>query len=269
MDALVSVIIPCYKSAATVGDTLDSVLAQTYANLEIIIVNDGSPDNLDEVLTPYLSQHNDIKYIKQENKGLAGARNSGAKESTGKYFLFLDSDDKIAATYIQRCVAELEKSSDVKIVYSYVRTFGAKVGKWKFPEYTRRGLLSTNIIHASAMMRSSDFFEAGTYDEEFKIYEDWNLWLGIMKNGGTVVLIPEFLFYYRKHADKSSLTDQIHKNNELAKIYFARIYENHKEQYAAEFGTVPEMIQQIFRHEETIARYKRKAAKWYRRWLRF
>lgn len=268
MNNLVSVIIPCYNSATTVGETIDSVLTQTYPNIQIILVNDGSPDNMDEVISSYLKKDN-IKYVKQENKGLSGARNSGAKLARGKYFLFLDSDDLIDSTYIEKCVHVFDNQENVKVVYSNGWMFGAVNKKWKFTEYNFRELMMMNTIHASAMMRSEDFIRVGMYDEKLKIYEDWNLWISILKEGGEVVLLPELLFYYRKHEDKSSLTDLREKNQSYERENRQRVYDNHKDTYLKEFGTEIDMLEEICIQYRKIERYKRKASKWYRRLFRF
>ena len=269
MSHLVSIIIPCYNSANTVCETLESVFKQTYKNIEVIIVNDGSTDDLEGVLKPYLDKKDNITYFKQENKGLSGARNSGSKRAKGVYFLFLDADDLIAPDYLEKCVAVLDSQPNTKIVYSNGRMFGAVDRKWKFPKYNFRLLMLQNMIHAASMMRSADFFKAGMYDEQLSSYEDWNLWIGILKDGGDVVLLHELLFFYRKREDKTSLTDFLDKNPNIARQNRQRIYDNYKELYDKEFGSVIDMLDLIGIQEHIIARYDRKKAKWYRRWMRF
>src|ERR1700686_1350704 len=88
----VSVIIPSYKTATFITETLDSVFAQTFTDYEVIVVNDGSPDTeqLERVLEPYCNR---IVYLKQENRGVAGARNAGIRRARGAFLAFLDSDD--------------------------------------------------------------------------------------------------------------------------------------------------------------------------------
>ena len=88
----VSIIVPCFKQAMYLPETLDSVLLQTYSNWECIIVNDGSPDNTDEVVERYVNQDTRFKYVKQQNRGLSTARNIGIERSRGEYILPLDAD---------------------------------------------------------------------------------------------------------------------------------------------------------------------------------
>ena len=88
----VSIVIPSYNAARYVKEAVDSALAQTYKNVEVIVVDDGSTDGTKKILAPY-SESKKIRYIYEENKGLAGARNTGIKNSSGEYVAFLDADD--------------------------------------------------------------------------------------------------------------------------------------------------------------------------------
>src|ERR671912_965329 len=88
---LVSVVIPCYNQAHFLGEAIESVLSQTYPHFEIVVVDDGSTDNTQEVAARYPG----VRYIRQENQGLAGARNAGIRRSNGSYLVFLDADDRL------------------------------------------------------------------------------------------------------------------------------------------------------------------------------
>ena len=268
MSQLVSVIIPCFNTASMVGETLDSVLSQTYQNLEIIIVNDGSTDDLEETIKPYLKNKN-IRYLVQDNGGVSNARNNGAHFAKGEYFVFLDSDDMIVSSYIEKCVSVLNENPNVKVVYSNGWNFGAADGKYKYPKYRFRLLLLENIIAPRALIRKDDFFNAGMYDESMRGSEDWDFWISMLENGGDVVLLPEFLFYYRRRPDKSSLTDFMAENPVVEREYQQKIYENHKTAYLKEFGTEVDMIRLIASQNRIIERYERKKRKSYRRFLRF
>ena len=94
----VSVIIPCYKQAVFLPDALESLLKQTYRNWEAIVVNDGSPDNTEEVVRQYMQQDNRISYLPQQNQGVSAARNNGIKQAKGEFILPLDADDWIKPT---------------------------------------------------------------------------------------------------------------------------------------------------------------------------
>src|SRR5256885_924618 len=98
-DALVSVIIPCYRQAQFLPAALDSVLAQTHLDIEPIVVNDGSDDDTDAVARRYGSR---ISYLRQGNSGLPAARNAGIRKARGKFLLFLDADDLLHPQAVQR-----------------------------------------------------------------------------------------------------------------------------------------------------------------------
>ena len=112
----VSVIIPTYNRANMVGDAVQSVLEQSYADWELIVVDDGSQDNTRDVLADYSDPR--IRYIYQENRKLPGARNTGIRAGTGEYVAFLDSDDLFTPGKLERQVAVLDRSPDVGLVAS-------------------------------------------------------------------------------------------------------------------------------------------------------
>lgn len=104
---LVSVIVPVYNVEHYIEDCLDSIIEQTYPQLEVIVVDDGSTDDSNQKIQPYITDTR-VKLIEQENQGLSGARNSGLKAATGKYLLFVDSDDYIERTAIEMLVVQME-----------------------------------------------------------------------------------------------------------------------------------------------------------------
>lgn len=119
----VSVIIPAYNAAQYVGEALESVFAQTFADYEVIVVNDGSPDTdeLERVLAPYMER---TTYLKQENRGPSGARNTGIERARGKYVALLDSDDLWLSDYLTKQVALLDADPELDLVYSDALIFG-------------------------------------------------------------------------------------------------------------------------------------------------
>src|SRR5689334_24122006 len=105
----VSVIIPAYNAAAFIGETLDSVFAQTFADFEVIVVNDGSPDT--EALERELARYPEkLRYIKQENQGAAAARNTGIKAARGEFVAFLDADDTWLPVFLEKQLELLERT---------------------------------------------------------------------------------------------------------------------------------------------------------------
>jgi len=119
MNNLVSIVVPVYNVEKLVERCIQSILNQTYNNLEIIMVNDGSTDNSLHILTHYQDQDKRIKIIDQKNQGLSGARNSGIKYAKGDYILFVDSDDIIESSLIADCLELIQKDKSDIIVYGY------------------------------------------------------------------------------------------------------------------------------------------------------
>lgn len=114
----VSIIIPCYNQAALLPETLDSVLAQTYQNWECLIINDGSPDNTEEVALKYCNSDERFKYFYKQNGGLSSARNAGIELSTGEFIKFLDSDDLLRPTSLQKSIQAFVDNDLLDVVYT-------------------------------------------------------------------------------------------------------------------------------------------------------
>ena len=223
----VSVIVPCYNNEKHIEETLISVKKQTYPNVEIIVVNDGSTDNSIEIIN---KNSFDVKIINQENHGPSHARNRGSEISSGKYLLFVDGDDIIDPSYISKCVDILESNETVNIVYTKSNYFDAINKEWKLPEMKLPDFLISNCIPVTAMIRKLVFEEVGRFDENLRYIEDWELWIRIVKKYGGVHCIPEKLFFYRKSNNNKSLTDTYSLTNieSKSRLY---IYNKHYEWY--------------------------------------
>jgi len=115
---LVSVIIPAYNSEKYISDTIDSVLNQTYKNLEIIVVDDGSTDNTEKVVKEKLSNFSNFKFLKQCNLGSAEARNLGIRNSNGNYIAFLDADDLWLPQKIEKQIKFFLNNPDYGLVFT-------------------------------------------------------------------------------------------------------------------------------------------------------
>jgi glycosyltransferase involved in cell wall biosynthesis len=195
---LVSIIVPCYNHAQFIIETLSSVLQSSYTNIEIIIVNDGSTDNSEEIALEFCQIHPNILYLNQKNSGPASARNHGIHNAKGKYILPLDADDIISIDYIEKAVHVFENESDVKLVYCEAEFFGDKMGKWALPKFSLSRLAKDNMIFITAMFKKNDWQNAGGFSDEMTWgWEDWEFWISLLKNGGRVVRLPITGFYYR------------------------------------------------------------------------
>lgn len=160
----VSIIIPVYNAARHLEKCLNSVLNQTYDNIEVVIVNDGSTDNSKEICELFAEKNKQIKLINQENSGPSVARNSGIKSSTGKYIQFVDSDDTIEKDMTQKYVDSI--NDEVELVICGYRSILIETGNKKIAEKIPK---HCGIIHIN------DFLNIfGVYYENWLINSLWN-----------------------------------------------------------------------------------------------
>lgn len=255
----VSVIVPFYNSHTTIVETLDSVYNQTYKNIEVILVDDGSKEDVLPTINKYI-QNNNLIFLKQENKGVSYARNTGASIAKGDYLLFLDADDLIDKNYIKKCVDAFKENKNLKIVYSKARIFGRENKSWELPEYTTfKDFLVSNCIYISALLKRKDFEAVNGFDTELDFYEDWDLWINILKNNGEIYQIPEELFFYRKNKDLSSASDNANISRH-AKNRF-KLYSKHYDLYEKEYTNFEEIFLKYIIAER---RKRRRKKKWYK-----
>ncbi len=231
---LVSVIIPSCNSALFLPDAINSIIQQTYSNWELIIVDDGSTDTIDGVVDPFLVKDNRIKYFKKENGGLGSARNFGIDKAVGEFILPLDADDKFESTFIEKAINIFLNNKKLKIVYCEAEYFGSKEGKWELTDYSYEKMLLSNMIFASSMYRRKDFDNVNGYDESI-LYEDWDFWLRLLKDGGDVNKIPEILFHYRQH-EKGSLMNDLSKKSEKHILSLKTIFDKNKDAFIKIYG---------------------------------
>lgn len=229
---LVSVIIPYFNCEKYIAETIESVEKQTYTNVEIIVVNDGSSKPSTAYIEDLIQDKSYIQYFYQENKGLSSARNVGGKAAKGEFLLFLDADDKIAPRYLQEAIVKILSQPNCKLVYSKAEYFGKQTGSWDLPQYTTfADLLRNNMIYCTALHRKSDFTKLGGFDENLSAYEDWDYWIRLLQDGGQVIRIDEVLFSYRKRNDGTSLTDNLKKNLTQDRCNWQKIYLKHSDLY--------------------------------------
>ena len=243
-DPLISVIVPCYNQGQYLDEAVDSILAQTYQNFEIIIINDGStePESI-KILNNY--QKPKTQVIHTSNQGVCRARNTAIETAQGKYIFPLDADDKIAPTYLEKALKIIENNFDVGIVYCETILFGAQEGtstssplpKLFLGQDSLPEILLHNRIHNSALYRKSDWELVNGYKPNM-VYglEDYDFWLSILETGKKAYLIEEYLYFWRK---KEVSRTTLAKQNLLA--CYTQLFENHQDLYL-------ENIDAIFEH---------------------
>jgi glycosyltransferase involved in cell wall biosynthesis/tetratricopeptide (TPR) repeat protein len=227
----ISVVIPCYKQAHFLPEAVESVLAQTFVDFEIIIVNDGSPDNTGEVARGIIEKNPDrrIRLVEKANGGLPSARNAGFKAALGKYVLPLDADDQIKPTMLEKLKPILDQNPKLGFAYSHIQHFGDIDTEWPLPDFDANYLITKdNMVICCALVRKSAWEQVGGYNEIMRDgYEDWDFWIGCVEHGWTGQCHHEPLFLYRKHGH-SMITDANAKRERI----IARIVLNHPKLYS-------------------------------------
>jgi len=190
---VVSVIIPAYNVAPFIGDTLQSVLAQTFSDFEVIIINDGSPDTveLEAALAPYLDR---IVYLRQENQGAGAARNTGLRAARGEFVAFLDGDDEWLPAFLEKQLALIRSGPGYDLVYADARLFGEgpKAGGTVMQHEPSDGpvtfeslLAERCLVNTSTVLaRREPILEVGLFDVTLRNSQDFDLWVRLAKRDG-------------------------------------------------------------------------------------
>lgn len=201
----VSVIIPAYNVAEYINETLDSLLAQTYKNFEIIVINDGSPDTetFEKVIENYFDK---IIYIKQKNAGAAVARNTGIENARGEIIAFLDGDDVWFDDFLEEQTKFLDEKN-FGMIYCDALLFGNHSKKFKTymqqsvskSEVTPETLLngSCNVITSGTIVKKEHLLNAGIFNPKAIRTEDFEMWFSMAKRGVKIGYQKKVLLKYR------------------------------------------------------------------------
>jgi len=233
----ISVIIPTYNRANTLPKTINSVLNQTYQDFEIIIVDDGSDDNIKDIITKIQKKDNRIKYFFQEHFGSPSKPlNFGIKNSLGEYITFLGSDDELSPIYLEKLLNLLESSEkNVDITSCNVLIIDDKgkvlreISKPKNTnnEHIIRTSLTHNYIFGNIFVKREIFNKVGFFDENIKIREDFDMWIRLAKMNLNFEFIYKPLYLVNIH--KKQISANIHS---LERIYIIKYLINkHKDIY--------------------------------------
>lgn len=196
----ISIVIPAYNSEACIRETLESAVNQTSAADEILVVDDGSTDNTEAVVRSF---GDPVRYIRQKNQGIAGARNTGVREATGEWISFLDHDDLMLPDKIEKQRAVIEANPDLVVVYSaftYLYTDGSTKPVPAFPAKDLWPALRyrTPILPSTAIIRRSALIEIGGFVQLYCV-DDWSLWFRLVRRYSAAAFqeMPESLTMYR------------------------------------------------------------------------
>jgi glycosyltransferase involved in cell wall biosynthesis len=223
MSPLVSIVIPAYNSANYLPQALDSVLNQTFRDYEIIVVDDGSTDETEQVLAPYRGL---IRYIRKENGGPASARNAGIRQASGEYIAFLDADDIWLPDKLQSQIDFISKNPDLHVLFTDCAIFdqhgfvtsSIKENHNISARITFQDLLTKHFVPMSSIIvKRACLDEIGLFDESLTGAEDYNLYLRLAQKFQFGYL-DKVLVYHRKHENSLSEDLEQMRRDELTNL---------------------------------------------------
>jgi GT2 family glycosyltransferase len=219
---LVSIVVPAYRAAGRIRETLDSAFAQTYPNFEILLVNDGSPDTaeLEQAIRGYDAR---LIYIKQENRGPSGARNTAIERASGKYIACLDSDDIYLPHHLSSLIEMMEANSldlaysDSNIIRNGVPSGRAFEEEPQHPPVTFEKLLKEEccVMTSATVASRQAMIDAGLFDERFRRCEDFDLWLRMSFRGARMGLLRGMGIEHRLLSDGLSSDNYMLKQGRI------------------------------------------------------
>lgn len=253
---LVSVVMPCFNQGEFMEEALNSVLAQTYNTWECLIIDDGSTDNTEQIAHVFCRRDGRFAYYKKSNGGVASTRNYGITRAKGHYILPLDGDDKISPTYLAEAIEILDSNESVKVVYAKAEFFGAMTGPWNLIPFSIEQIGISNMIYCTALYRKADYEACGGYDEdpELDAWEDWDLWIAMLKNGGGVVQLSGVHFYYRKKP-QSKLVDMA-INQERQQKGRLKLFNKHNDYYIKYHGDPIAAYIEVYNNRKQLTELK-------------
>lgn len=202
MEELVSIIMPLYNAEKYVGETIESVLSQTYKNWELLITNDGSKDNSSSIVERYINQDKRIRLFNQNNGGSAKARNNSLKYAQGKYIVFLDADDLWEKNFLEEQLKFL-KENNYNLVFSSYKRINEE-GKEILKPYivptkvSYKDLLKTCSLTCLTSIYNAENLGKIYFNENLKsLRDDFVMWLSILKKGEYAYGNPNILASYR------------------------------------------------------------------------
>ena len=196
---LISVIIPCFNHGIYLKEAVDSILAQTWGDLEIIVVNDGSTENDTVAIMGSFKRPKTRLVHHPENRGLPATRNTGIEQARGKYICCLDADDKLHPTYLEKALLAMEANQGIDFVYAWTQVFGDEDRVWYAPQFDPSVLIHYNQLNPPGVFRREAWKTAGGFREEMREgFEDWEFWIRLARKGYRGYRIQEKLIYVRR-----------------------------------------------------------------------
>ena len=197
-----SVIIPAFNAATTIGEAVESVLAQTVTALEVVVCDDGSTDSLDAALAPYRDQ---VRLVRKDNGGEGSAKDAASRAALGEFVVVLDADDAFLPGRIEALASLATSRPDLDILTTdaYLEADGAVVRRcysdgWTFETGDQPlEILRRNFVFGAAAIRRERLFAVGGFDRSLRYAADWDLWIRMIRSGSRAGLVSEPLYRYR------------------------------------------------------------------------
>lgn len=243
MKPILSIVIPCYNSESTLEGTLESVLHQDFQDWEAIIVNDGSPDNVETIALTWLEKDERFKYYKKQNGGLGSARNYGINKAKGEFILPLDSDNQVKEDYALKAIPVFIEKRNVGVVYGHAEYYGERTGIWKVDDFNLNKILNHNYIDACAIFRKGLWEKIGGYDQHMphQGHEDWDFWISMTALNVEFYHLKQVAFRYyvsntsmiKSFTDKMVLENQdyiVKKHSAMFHKQFQDLFNSNREQ---------------------------------------
>lgn len=221
-----SVIVPAFKTADLIGETLSSIASQTFSDFEVLIIDDGSPDDIAGAVSPFLADPR-FRLLQFPNGGLATARNRGIEQATGEFVVFIDSDDRLMPTYLEEMTAALAADEDVAFVCADARMFGTPSREGRlYSEFepvrgqpTLASVLDRSFnVPVAVTARRSDLVAMGGFDASLRSAEDFDLWIRLLAAGRRGICLPKPLWEYRRR-QRSLSADAVWMSEWTAAVY--------------------------------------------------
>jgi len=226
---LVSVVIPVFNAGRYLRTALRTATSQTYPELEVVVVDDGSTERTTLSILQRATQQRALTVHRTPNRGPAAARNLAIERARGSYILPLDADDYLDPRYVEKTLAVLERDPQLGVAYTWVGLVGRHHGVWRTGGFSVVELLTRNTVHVTSLYRRALWADVGGYDPGFaEAFEDWDFWLSAARRGWRGQCVPEVLAYYRRlHVGREVAT----RRSGVRASLLRRLIAKHREAY--------------------------------------
>ena len=224
----VSVVVPCYNLGRYLDEAIESVLAQSCQDFEILVVDDGSTEPETQRLLQDYSRPK-TRVVRTENRGLPAAKNLGLAETSGDYVCMFDADDRLAPSFLEASRRVLDEDPSIAFVSHWFQTFGDEVWDWTPTRCDLEALLDANTVNGAALVRRTALEAVGGFDETMRDgCEDWDIWITLVEQGYPGHILEQVLFYYRRRHDSMS---RVMMEGDRHPKLFRRLIEKHVDSY--------------------------------------